>query len=148
MQRGTATPRLQVDQLEIAIDAIVEGSTIDAYWDTLAAFCERDGVDDVAQALARRGGADGPSARWWRCNVLLATDLRPDAALAVAAELAALETAGDGRVFDVDRHALEVSAAIRYLQTHLDRLRTGIATRADQAAAGMVVRATPVARRG
>ena len=130
----------------MAIAAIVEGSPIDAYWDTLAAFCDRDGVDKVAHELARRGGAGGPSARWWRCNLLLSTELAPEAAVAVAGELAAVEAAGEGQIFDLDRHALEVSSAIRYLQAHLERLRTGVATRAEEAAAAMIARAVRVVR--
>ena len=52
-----------------------------------------------------------------------------DAAAAVAAELAAVEAAGEGQVFELDRYALEVSSAIRY------RLRTGASTRIEQTAA-------------
>jgi hypothetical protein len=145
--RETAARAPKVDLLAMAVDAIVEGGSVDAYWETLAAFCERDGVDAVAHALARRGGPSGPSKRWWRCNLLLSTELPPEAAVEVARELVAVEAAGEGQVFDVDRHALEVSTAIRYLQSHLERLKQGSATAEESAAAATIVRAARVARR-
>lgn len=142
--RMTSSPGFRAYLLSTAVDAIVEGSTVDAYWEALALYCERDGVDAVAGALARRSGPGGPSERWWRCNLLLGSELPPDVASEVTEELAGLEAAGQGIVFDVDQHALEVSAAIRYLEAHLARLRTGVATEVEHAAASSIAQAVRV----
>jgi hypothetical protein len=125
------------------VEAVASGSLLPDHWETLTDFCKRDGTDSVARALAQRGGA---SEHWWRCNLLLSRDLPLDRALALVGELLNLDARGEGLAFDADRHALEVSMVVRYLQVHLTRLRTGAVTQPDYQAAVIVVRAARVAQ--
>src|SRR3954470_24919733 len=143
MRKPNWTRELRVDPLTLAVDAVASGSLLPAHWETLADFCNRDGTDSVARALALHGGA---SERWWRCNLLLGRIVALDRALALVSEMLTLDARGEGLAFDADRHALEVSVVVRYLQAHLTRLRTGAVTQRDYQAAVIVVRATRVAQ--
>jgi hypothetical protein len=143
MRKRSWNREVRVDPLTLAIVAVASGSLLPAHWETLTVSCKRDGTDSVARALAERGGA---SEHWWRCNLLLSRDLPLDRALALVGELLNLDARGDGLAFDADRHALEVSTVVRYLQAHLTRLRTGAITQSDYQAAVIVVRAARVAQ--
>jgi hypothetical protein len=135
---------LRVDAFSIAVEAVASGSMLPSHWDTLADFCQRDGTDSVARALAQQGGA---SERWWRCNLQLSRELPLDRAFEILREMLDLDARGEGLGFDPDRHALEVSVVVRELQAHLTRLRLGSATQCDYLTAVIVVRAARVAQR-
>jgi hypothetical protein len=145
-REGLSIRTLLGDRFVVAAEAVVCGSVHESHWDTLLAFAERDGIDEVAQALARHEDFKGRSREWWRCLLLLAAEVSEEQALRLTRELIMIEEAGGGPSFDVDRHALEVSGAVRYLQTHLQRVGEGVASEKEQRAVGALVQAVRVAR--
>lgn len=96
--------------------------------------------------LTQRGDATGPTREWWRCTLLLSTELSVEIAAQVTRELIMIEADGGGPAFNVERHALQVSATLRWLQAHLKRLYDGEATQAERVAAEDVVQVARVAR--
>lgn len=147
MRERLSVREMRADALAIAIEAVACGSALEGHWEMLAAYCDRDGVDSVARQLAGHHGAAGASERWWRCNLLLNGELSVEDALDVIRELFELEAGGEGPAIDADCHALEVSTIVRFLQSHLERVRIGIAASPEHQAANMIVRAARVALR-
>jgi hypothetical protein len=143
-------PRARIDQppmadlLALAIEAAVTEVARAGDWAVLGAWGEREGVETVARALAQRAGPRGPTEQWWVCNVLLGMERPACEALRICCELVELEAHGDGPAFDLDRHALEVSTAVRYLERHLQRLRAGVATREESGVARLAACAVRV----
>ena len=131
-----------------AAAAVVHGSGHEAHWQTLEAFAARDGIDSVAQALARTSDFKGPSREWWRCTLLLRTELSAEQALHVTRELCAIEEAGSGPAFDGERHALQVGDAVRWLEAHGKSVMAGAAGRVECSAVASVMLAVRVARAG
>lgn len=138
--------RSLMDPLAVAAEAVVAGRGLEADWDTLAAISARDGVDAVAARLAALAHPEGPGFRWWRCSLLLSMELPAPEALALANELIEIEGLGEGPPFDPDRHALEVSAAVRFLQDHLQRVLAGLTDAHERRCVAAVVRAAQLAR--
>ncbi|HEX7480655.1 MAG TPA: hypothetical protein VF331_22835 [Polyangiales bacterium] len=81
------------DALSLSVEAVAAGAGTQHDWETLAAFCQRDGVDCVAAALANKAGGD---LRRWRGQLLLGMDLSCDALLALTQELAVHAADGGG----------------------------------------------------
>jgi hypothetical protein len=44
---------MSLDAMALAVEAVASGSLLPGHWDTLSEFCNRDGTDSVARALAR-----------------------------------------------------------------------------------------------
>jgi hypothetical protein len=134
------------DQLSVAAEAVALGSSHAAHWETLAAFVARDGIDRIAETLAQRRGAKPPTREWWRYTLLLSASPSPEEMLRATRALIDIEDAGGGPAFDLERHALQVSDALRYLQEHLARVHAGDASSGEHSAASMVINAVRVAR--
>ncbi len=147
---------LFLEELSVAAEAVLLGCAHEGHWETLAAFVQRQGIDCVLQTLTRERRA-APSREWWRQMLLLSVatcgsrsadqhgSQGADQAVRLMRNLIAIERSGGGPAFDVERHALLVSSAVRYLQSHLARVYAGDARAAEIAAVGEVVDAARVA---
>lgn len=137
---------LFIDQLVVAAEAIEFGSTEQAHWETLLSFARRHGLDDAAQLLASVSAPSGATREWWRCALLLRSDLSPDQAPSVLRELSCIEAVGGGPSFDIERHALQVAQAIDVLRAHLERVHMRVAAVAELRGIEPVLRAVRAAR--
>jgi hypothetical protein len=135
-----------VDVFAEAASAMIEGRAKESDWAALTVFCERYGIDVVAETLARRCAPDGPGHSWWRCNLRLLVPRPLGETVELCAELAVQEATGRGPQFERLRHVQELSGALRQLQSYSARLVTYDVTRAERSAAIMVARCTHVAR--
>ena len=143
--RSRRTVNRALDVHALAAEAVVAGCARAPHWEALLALSGRRGFDAAAQDLVALLGPGGPSARWWRCQLQLCASASLEDTTRLFTELAALELSGAGPHYDLDRHALEVSSVVRFLQTYLERLRRDEASGLERCAALMLVHCSRVA---
>jgi hypothetical protein len=124
--------RSRWDALSLSLEAVAHGEGTPHDWETLVAFCERDGVDSVADKLACSTGGLGGSrdtrdgmrgdARRWRCQLLLSMELAGEHAHAVTRELAVLEAAHVVAHAHARAHAQVEPAALRSERARRDEV--------------------------
>lgn len=123
-----------------AADAVLNGQAAPSDWLALVELSADIGIENVVTALMQHAGLASPALQWWPCNILLASDLSRTEEDQFCQMLSTLEEHGAGPRFDLDRHALEVSAAVRFLQDHLQRLCAGQTPPTERASVMQIVR--------
>lgn len=144
--RRARRPVVFLDQIAVAAEAVACGSAHDGHWATLAAFAEHEGLDRVAEMLVELQGSPRPTRLWWRHTLVLCGSCSSEQAVQATEALIAVEANGGGPSFEVDRHALRVSSALRFLQDHLARVLTGDASNEECAAACQAIDTVRLAR--
>jgi hypothetical protein len=137
----TRRPLQEQDAIAQTALAAISGTLEDHHWSALALCCERDGRAAVAARLGELTARAGPNLQWWDHQLQLRTGcLTPSKSLTLINALLDLEAEGAGPPIDPDRHALGVSAAVRYLQSHLQRVLRGDASATDVVRVAAILR--------
>ena len=148
----SATPIPRCALLEVfalAVQAITNDRASERDWVTLRALTEPTAIHSVAELLASRHRSDGETAEvgssveWWCGTVRLLVELS-------FGEITPVEEKSisgcNQSYFDLDRHALEVGSAVRYLKRYLARLRVDAASEKEARGAALIARCMRLVR--
>ena len=147
---GTPLPRCALlEVFALAVQAITTDRASERDWVTLRALTEPTAIQAVAELLAARHRANsdvievGSSVEWWCGTVRLLVELS-------FGEITPIEEKSisgcSQAYFDLDRHALEVGSAVRYLKRYLARLRVDAATEKEARGAALIARCVRLVR--